>query len=62
MPDGRIFHVATFGGPEKMKGLGDLISREDRWKVVLYIRELQKAAAPKPAPAAAPAPTPGAPS
>lgn len=56
MPDGRIFHVATFGGPEKMKGLGDLISREDRWKVVLYIRELQKAAAPKPA--AAPAPTP----
>ncbi len=62
MPDGRIFHVATFGGPEKMKGLGDLISREDRWKVVLYIRELQKAAAPKPAPAAAPAPAPGAPS
>ncbi|MCX6548422.1 MAG: DUF3341 domain-containing protein [Acidobacteria bacterium] len=62
MPDGRIFHVATFGGPEKMKGLGDLISREDRWKVVLYIRELQKAAAPKPAPAAAPAATPGAPS
>ena len=62
MPDGRIFHVATFGGPEKMKGLGDLISREDRWKVVLYIRELQKAAAPKPASAAAPAATPGAPS
>ena len=54
MPDGRIFHVATFGGPEKMKGLGDLISREDRWKVVLYIRELQKAAAPKPAPEQAP--------
>ena len=70
MPDGRIFHVATFGGPEKMKGLGDLISREDRWKVVLYVRELQKAAAPKPAlvpplvpplvpaPANVPAPTP----
>lgn len=54
MPDGRLFHVATFGGPEKMKGLGDLISREDRWKVVLYIRELQKAAAPKPPPAPAP--------
>lgn len=56
MPDGRIFHVATFGGPQKMKGLGDLLSREDRWKVVLYIRELQKAAAPKPLPASAPAP------
>ena len=54
LPDGRLFHVATFGGPEKMKGLGDLISREDRWKVVLYIRELQKAAAPKSAPAAPP--------
>lgn len=51
LPDGHLFHVATFGGPQKMKGLGDIISREDRWKVVLYIRELQKAAAPKPAPA-----------
>ncbi len=49
MPDGHIFHVATFGGPTKMKGYGDLLSREDRWRVVLYIRELQKAAAP-PAP------------
>lgn len=44
MPDGRIFHVATFGGPTKMKGFGDLLSREDRWQLVLYIRELQKAA------------------
>ena len=54
MPDGRLFHVATFGGPQKMKGLGDLISRDDRWKVVLYIRELQRAAAPKPLPAPPP--------
>jgi mono/diheme cytochrome c family protein len=45
MPDGRIFHIATFGGPTKMKGYGDLLSREDRWMAVLYIRELQKAAA-----------------
>ncbi len=62
MPDGQIFHVTTFGGPQKMKGLGDLISRDDRWKVILYIRELQKAAGPKPASAtaaaAAPAPAP----
>lgn len=51
--DGRLFHVATFGGPEKMmKGMGDIISQEDRWRVVLHLRELQKAALPKtPAPA-----------
>lgn len=56
MPDGQIFHIATFGGPKQMKGLGDLISREDRWKAVLFVRELQKAASPKAAPAPAPAP------
>ncbi len=49
MPDGQIFHITTFGGPQKMKGMGDIISREDRWKAILYIRELQKASAPKPA-------------
>lgn len=57
MPDGQIFHITTFGGPQKMKGMGDIISREDRWKAILYIRELQKASAPKsasvPAPVAA---------
>jgi len=58
MPDGRLFHIATFGGPTKMKGYGDLLSREDRWQVVLYIRELQKAAAK---PAAVPAPAPATP-
>lgn len=51
--DGQLFHVATFGGPEKqMKGMGDIVSQDDRWKVVLHLRELQKAALPK-APAAA---------
>lgn len=49
MPDGRLFQVATFGGPTKMQGYGDLLSREDRWRVVLYIRELQKAGS-QPAP------------
>lgn len=54
MPDGRIFHIATFGGPTKMKGYGDLLSREDRWNVVLYVRELQKGSVkPAPAPASA---------
>ena len=56
MPDGQIFHISTFGGPKQMKGLGDLISREDRWKAVLYVRELQKAATPKAAPAQVPNP------
>lgn len=51
MADGQLFHIATFGGPRKMKGFGDVLSREDRWKVVLYVRELQKAAS---------TPTPGA--
>jgi mono/diheme cytochrome c family protein len=64
-PDGRIFHVATFGGPEKMmKGLGDIVTQDDRWRAVLHLRELQKASLVKaPVPAAAPlaATTPGAP-
>lgn len=49
MADGQIFYTATYGGPKVMKGLADIISREDRWKAVLYVRELQKAAAPPPA-------------
>jgi len=54
MADGHLFHVATFGGPKQMKGYGDLLSREDRWMVVLYIRELQRAATkPVPTPAVA---------
>jgi mono/diheme cytochrome c family protein len=49
MADGQIFYTATYGGPKVMKGLADLISREDRWKAILYIRELQKGAAAQPA-------------
>lgn len=59
--DGRLFHVATFGGPEKiMKGFADVLSREDRWRSVLYLRTLQKAAAEAEAQAAAKAPVAGA--
>lgn len=54
MPDGQIFYTTTYGGPKVMKGLADLISREDRWKAILYIRELQKAAAAPPAAPAGP--------
>jgi len=44
--DGQLFHVATFGGPEKiMKGFEDTLSREDRWRAVMHLRGLQKAAA-----------------
>lgn len=44
--DGQIFHVATFGGPEKiMKGFEDSLSREDRWRAVMHLRGLQQAAA-----------------
>lgn len=64
MADGQIFYTTTFGGPKVMKGLADIISREDRWKAILYIRELQRAASPKsavPVPSAAAGPaSPGA--
>lgn len=64
-PEGRIFHVATFGGPEKiMQGLADQISAEDRWKAILYLRTMQaeaaKASAAQAAKPSAPAPTPAA--
>jgi mono/diheme cytochrome c family protein len=43
--DGQLFHVATFGGPEKiMKGFADQMSREDRWRAVMHLRSLQKEA------------------
>ncbi|MBI3131367.1 MAG: DUF3341 domain-containing protein [Acidobacteria bacterium] len=43
--DGQLFHVATFGGPEKiMKGFADQMSREDRWRAVMHLRSLQREA------------------
>jgi cytochrome c553 len=64
--EGRIFHVATFGGPEKiMKPLGDHLSAEDRWRAAMHLKGLiaeaakaraAKAAAPAPAPASTPVP------
>lgn len=41
MRDGQIFHIATFGG-ENMVGYAAEIEPEDRWKVVLWIRQLQQ--------------------
>jgi mono/diheme cytochrome c family protein len=42
-PDGQIFHTITLGFGSMMPH-GAQIKPEDRWKVVLYVRELQKAA------------------
>lgn len=51
--DGHIFQVISFG-LNNMKPYGGLIPREDRWKVVAYVRLLQQQAAQADA---APAPT-----
>ena len=40
MKDGEIFYVATYG-QRNMPSHATQISREDRWKVILYIRTLQ---------------------
>jgi len=47
MPDGQIFHIVTFGG-ENMASYAAEIPPGDRWKVVLWIRQLQQRSATKP--------------
>jgi mono/diheme cytochrome c family protein len=41
MPDGRMFHSIT-KGKKDMPSHASQLSVEDRWKVILYLRELQK--------------------
>ncbi|NNN04420.1 MAG: c-type cytochrome [Elusimicrobia bacterium] len=42
MPDGALFHVITFGhGLNLMPAHGALVSADDRWKVIDYLRTLQ---------------------
>ncbi len=41
MPDGQIFHILTYG-QKNMPSYASQISREDRWKVILFVRSLQK--------------------
>lgn len=41
LPDGQIFHIITYG-QGNMASHANQISREDRWKTVLYLRNLQK--------------------
>jgi len=40
MKDGRLFHVLSFG-QGNMASYSSQISREDRWKIILYVRDLQ---------------------
>ncbi len=43
LADGQIFHILTYG-QVNMPSYAPQITREDRWKAMLYVRELQKAA------------------
>ena len=47
LPDGRIFHIATFGR-NNMPGYAAQIDRDDRWKAVLHVRSLQAKASAAP--------------
>ena len=40
MKDGQLFHILTFG-QNNMASYASQISREDRWRVILYVRSLQ---------------------
>ncbi len=41
--DGHIFHIISYGRG-MMGSYASQISQDDRWKIILYVRELQKAA------------------
>ena len=41
MPDGRMFHVITYG-QNNMPGYATQIDRSDRWITIAYIRDLQQ--------------------
>ena len=47
IPDGRMFHILAFG-QGTMPSYSSQISQEDRWKVILYVHSLQKAASTSP--------------
>jgi hypothetical protein len=44
--DGELFYIVTFG-QRNMPSHAAQLTREDRWKVILYVRSLQKAAGAK---------------
>ncbi len=43
MKDGQLFHILTYG-QNYMASYAPLLSREDRWKAILYVRALQQRA------------------
>lgn len=43
MKDGQLFHIVTYG-QSNMAAYAAQISREDRWAVILHVRQLQKGA------------------
>lgn len=56
MKDGQMFHIVTYG-QKNMASYATQVSRDDRWKVILYVRSLQKQAAEAAKQAAAAPPT-----
>lgn len=48
LADGHLFHILTYG-QNNMASYATQLSREDRWRVILYIRSLQERAASQPA-------------
>ena len=47
LPDGRIFHIITYG-QKNMPAHGGQIPPEDRWRIVAHVRSLQRALAATP--------------
>lgn len=43
LKDGQLFHILTYG-QGNMASYASQLSREDRWKVILYLRSLQQRA------------------
>jgi mono/diheme cytochrome c family protein len=41
MPDGEMFHILTYG-QGNMASYAAQLSREERWRVILYVRRLQE--------------------
>lgn len=54
LKDGRIFHILTYGR-KNMPSYASQLTEDDRWKVILYVRALQRNAKAAPAPAIQPA-------
>jgi len=55
LSDGRMFHILTYG-QNNMASYASQVSRDDRWRVILYVRSLQgRLTATRPSPTSAPA-------